>query len=57
MGKSTFINDIAGERISKATSFVEPVTSKAAYYDVKIPGNSEQINEIKSTLLNDRSIF
>ena len=40
MGKSTFINVIAGERISKATSSVEPVTSKAAYYDVKISGNN-----------------
>ena len=39
MGKSTFINVVAGERISKATSSVEPVTSKAAYYDIKIPGN------------------
>ena len=57
MGKSTFINVIAGERISKATSSVEPVTSKAAYYDVKIPGNSEQINEIKSTLLNEEAYF
>ena len=53
MGKSTFINVIAGERISKATSSVEPVTSKAAYYDVKIPGKNEQIKEIKSTLLNE----
>lgn len=41
MGKSTFINVVAGERISKATSSVEPVTTKAAYYDVKISGNAD----------------
>ena len=56
MGKSTFINVIAGERISKATSSVEPVTSKAAYYDIKIPGNPVNINHnnfgINNTLLN-----
>ena len=44
MGKSTFINVIAGERLSKATSSVKPVTSKASYYDVKIPGNPININ-------------
>lgn len=41
MGKSTFINVVAGERISKATSSVEPVTTKATYYDIKIPGNDD----------------
>ena len=56
MGKSTFINVIAGERISKATSSVEPVTTKSAYYDVKIPGNPVNINVnnngINNSLLN-----
>lgn len=56
MGKSTFINVIAGERISKATSSVEPVTTKEAYYDVKIPGNPVNINVnnngINNSLLN-----
>ena len=54
MGKSTFINVIEGERISKATSSVEPVTSKASYYDVKIPGNPININNIgiNNSLLN-----
>lgn len=43
VGKSTFINIINGERISKASDSDEPVTSKSAFYDVKIPGkeNSE----------------
>lgn len=56
MGKSTFINVIAGERLSKATSSVKPVTSKASYYDVKIPGNPININHnniwINNSLLN-----
>ena len=44
-GKSTFINIINGTRISKATSSEKPVTSKSAYYDVKIPGqNSNEIS-------------
>ena len=38
VGKSTFINLVNGGRISKATSSDEPVTSKTAFYDVKIPG-------------------
>ena len=51
VGKSTFINVIAGERISKATSSLEPVTTKAAYYDVKIPGNNNSETEINHSLL------
>lgn len=38
-GKSTFINIFNGCRISRASSSQQPVTSKSAYYDVKIPGN------------------
>ena len=38
-GKSTFINIFNGSRISRASSSQLPVTSKSAYYDVKIPGN------------------
>ena len=57
MGKSTFINVIAGERISKATSSVEPVTSKAAYYDVLIPGEENTQSEIKNKLLNEDAYF
>ena len=41
VGKSTFINIINGSRISKASSSEEPVTSKSAFYDVKIPGNDD----------------
>lgn len=44
VGKSTFINILNGSRISKASSSDEPITSKSAYYDVKIPGNGD--NEI-----------
>lgn len=47
VGKSTFINIINGSRISKASSSDEPVTSKSAYYDVKIPG--QKYDEIQST--------
>ena len=38
-GKSTFINIFNGCRISRASSSQNPITSKNAYYDVKIPGN------------------
>ena len=44
VGKSTFINILNGSRISKASSSEEPVTSKSAFYDVKIPGKDD--NEI-----------
>ena len=44
VGKSTFINILNGTRISKASSSFDPVTSKSAYYDVKIPGNGD--NEV-----------
>ena len=44
VGKSTFINILNGSRISKASSSDDPITSKSAYYDVKIPGNGD--NEI-----------
>ena len=55
VGKSTFINVLAGERISKASSSMEPVTSKIAYYDVKIPENPEETgnNELNNDLLNE----
>ena len=56
-GKSTFINVIAGERISKATSSVEPVTTKAAFYDVKILGSEVENNdmEINNDLLKQEA--
>ena len=41
VGKSTFINILNGSRISKASSSEEPVTSKSAFYDVKIPGKDD----------------
>ena len=44
VGKSTFINILNGSRISKASSSEEPVTSKSAFYDIKIPGKDD--NEI-----------
>ena len=44
VGKSTFINILNGSRISKASSSDDPITSKSAYYDVKIPGNGD--NEV-----------
>ena len=55
VGKSTFINVFAGERISKASSSMEPVTSKIAYYDVKIPENpgEHEDNELNNALLNE----
>ena len=55
MGKSTFVNVIAGERISKATSSELPVTSKAAYYDVKIPGKNDNESEINNNLLKEEA--
>ena len=42
VGKSTFINVVNEGRISRASSSQLPVTSKPAYYDVKIPGNSNE---------------
>ena len=51
VGKSTFINVINGERISKASSSDEPVTSKSAYYDVLIPGQK------KNEFLDDNEEF
>ena len=41
VGKSTFINILNGSRISKASSSEDPVTSKSAIYDVKIPGKDD----------------
>lgn len=46
VGKSTFINILNECRISKASSSDEPVTSKSAVYDVKIPGNDSQSIQI-----------
>ncbi len=43
VGKSTFINILNGGRISKASSSDNPVTSKSAIYDVRIPGNEIEI--------------
>lgn len=55
MGKSTFINTIAGERVSKATSSVEPVTTKDAYYDIKILGNNDTNLGIDNDLLKQEA--
>ena len=38
-GKSTFINILNGSRISRASTSFDPVTTKSAIYDVKIPGD------------------
>ena len=43
VGKSTFINILNGSRISKASSSDNPVTSKSAIYDVRIPGKETEI--------------
>ena len=43
VGKSTFINILNGCRIAKANPSDNPVTSKSAIYDVKIPGNEINI--------------
>jgi len=43
VGKSTFINILNRGRISKASSTDNPVTSKSAIYDVRIPGNETEI--------------
>jgi ribosome biogenesis GTPase A len=43
VGKSTFINILNGGRISKASSSDNPVTSKSAICDVRIPGNETEI--------------
>ena len=57
MGKSTFINVIAKERISKATSSVEPVTSKVSYYDIKIPCREDNNMGIDHNLLKEDAYF
>jgi GTP-binding protein EngB required for normal cell division len=57
MGKSTFINVIAKERISKATSSVEPVTSKVSYYDIKIPCSEDNNMGIDNNLLKEDAYF
>lgn len=46
VGKSTFINDFAMHRISKASPSQQGVTTKSANYDVIIPGNSKEENNI-----------
>ena len=55
VGKSTLINVFAGERISKASSSMEPVTSKVAYYDVNFPETPRENlnNELNNPLLNE----
>ena len=56
VGKSTFINILNGGRISKASSSDNPVTSKSAYYDVKIPGNESNIELDNKDLRQDAFI-
>ena len=56
VGKSTFINIINGGRISKASSSDEPVTSKSAYYDVKIPGQKTETQENNEELSQEAFI-
>lgn len=56
VGKSTFINILNGGRISKASSSDNPVTSKSAYYDVKIPGNEINIELEHKDLRQDAFI-
>ena len=56
VGKSTFINILNGGRISKASSSDNPVTSKSAYYDVKIPGNETNIELEHKDLRQDAFI-
>lgn len=45
VGKSTFINVVNGRKISKSSDSDDPVTSKSAYYDIKIPGNETVTHE------------
>ena len=52
-GKTTFINVVAGERIAKASSSVEPVTSKVAYYDIKLKGINDNRLEINNNQLKN----
>ena len=54
-GKSTFINIVNGGRISRASSSQLPVTSKSAYYDVKIPGNENDEFKIDNNALRQEA--
>lgn len=56
VGKSTFINIINGGRISKASSSDDPVTSKSADYDVKIPGQKAETQENNEELRQEAFI-
>ena len=42
-GKSTFINILNGERISKSSASLDSVTTKASFYDIKLPGKDNTI--------------
>ena len=54
VGKSTFINVINGTRISKASSSDDPVTSKSACYDIKIPGqNNDEFQDMAEGLYQE----
>ena len=53
--KSTFINIVNGGRISRASSSQLPVTSKSAYYDVKIPGNENDAFKIDNNALRQEA--
>jgi len=57
VGKSTFINLVNGGRISKATSSDEPVTSKTAFYDVKIPGQKSDELKENNEVFNQEAFF
>lgn len=52
-GKSTFINIVNEGRISRASSSQLPVTSKSAYYDVKIKGNCNDEIGIDNDILKE----
>ena len=57
VGKSTFINLINEGRISRATSSDEPVTSKTAFYDIKIPGQKkDELKEINEEISQEAFI-
>ena len=56
-GKSTFINIVNGGRISKASDSDDPVTSKSAFYDVKIPGKENIEIQIDNEELNQEAFI
>jgi len=42
-GKSTFINILNGERISKSSASLDSVTTKSSIYDIKLPGKENTL--------------